>query len=108
VKVDRASKLIVQFKVTPASANDGAQLPELVGPEDRVVHADCAYHRELVREHLRKLGVRACLQMKGTRHMQLPPEQCKTNRWHARTRVRVEHVFALIKNCIKGEHLRSP
>jgi IS5 family transposase len=106
VKVDRASKLIVQFKVTPASANDGAQLPELVGPEDRVVHADCAYNRELVREHLRKIGARACLQMKGTRHVQLTSAQRQTNRWHARTRVRVEHVFALIKNCIKGEHLR--
>lgn len=106
VKVDRASKLIVAYKVTPASANDGAQLPELVGPEDRVVHADCAYNRELVREHLKQTGVRACLQMKGTRHVQLTPAQRQTNRWHARTRVRVEHVFALIKNSIKGEHLR--
>ena len=105
VKVDRASKLIVSYKVTPASANDGAQLPDLVGPEDRVVHADCAYNRELVREHLRSLGIRACLQMKGTRHVQLTPAQRQTNRWHARTRVRVEQVFALIKNCIKGEHL---
>ena len=105
VKVDRASKLIVEFKVTAASANDGAQLPDLVGPEDRVVHADCAYNRELVRAHLRASGVRACLQAKGTRYVQLTDAQRKTNRWHARTRVRVEHVFALIKNCIKGEHL---
>jgi len=106
VKVDRASKLIVDFKVTAASANDGAQLPDLVGPDDRVVHADCAYNRELVREHLRAHGVRACLQAKGTRHVRLTDEQRRTNRWHARTRVRVEHVFAVIKNCIHGDHLR--
>ena len=106
VKVDRRSKLIVAFKVTPASANDGAQLPELVDPSDRVVHADCAYNRELVREHLRQHGIRACLQMKGTRHVQLTPAQRRTNRWHARTRVRVEHVFALIKNSLRAEHLR--
>jgi IS5 family transposase len=106
VKVDRASKLIVGFKVTAASANDGGQLPDLVGPEDHVVHADCAYNRELVREHLRAHGVRACLQAKGTRHVRLTDEQRRTNRWHARTRVRVEHVFALIKNCIHGDHLR--
>jgi IS5 family transposase len=106
VKVDRASKLIVAFKVTPASHNDGQQLPELVGVEDRVVHADCAYNRDLVREHLRSLGIRACLQMKGTRHVQLTEQQKQTNRWHAKTRVRVEHVFALIHNCIKGDHLR--
>ena len=106
VKVDRASKLIVAFKVTAASANDGAQLPELIGADDRVVHADCAYNRELVREHLRTLGIRACLQAKGTRHVQLTEKQKRTNRWHAKTRVRVEHVFALIKNCIKADHLR--
>lgn len=106
VKVDRASKLIVRFKVTAASHNDGQQLPELVSAEDRVVHADCAYNRELVRAYLRALGIRACLQMKGTRHVQLTETQRRTNRWHARTRVRVEHVFALIKNCIKAEHLR--
>lgn len=106
VKVDRASKLIVEFKVTAASANDGGQLPELVGPEDRAVHADCAYNRELVRAHLQACGVRACLQAKGTRHVRLTAVERRTNRWHARTRVRVEHVFALIKNCISGDHLR--
>lgn len=63
-------------------------------------------NRELVRDHLRALGIRACLQAKGTRHVRLTEEQRRTNRWHARTRVRVEHVFAVIKNCIHGEHLR--
>ena len=106
VKVDRASKLIVAFKVTPASANDGAQLPDLVDESDRVVHADCAYNRELVREYLKQIGVRACLQRKGTSHVRLTPAERRTNRWHARTRVRVEHVFALIKNSLRAEHLR--
>ena len=106
VKVDRASKLIVAFKVTAASANDGAQLPDLVDASDRVVHADCAYNRPLVRDYLRELKVRACLQMKGTRHVQLTPKQRQTNRWHAKTRVRVEHVFALITNSMNAAHLR--
>lgn len=106
VKVDCRSKLIVDFKVTPASANDGAQLPDLVDGSDQVVHADCAYNRELVREYLKQHGIRACLQKKGTRHVQLTPAQRRTNRWHARTRVRVEHVFALIKNSLRAEHLR--
>jgi IS5 family transposase len=106
VKVDRRSKLIVAFKVTPASANDGAQLPDLVGKEDKVVHADCAYNRELVRDHLRASGVRACLQMKGTRHVKLTEAQRRKNRWHARTRARVEHVFAIITNCLRADHLR--
>jgi transposase, IS5 family len=105
VKADCASKLIVAFKVTAASANDGAQLPELVDESDRTVHADCAYNREIVREYLKRFGVRACLQMKGTRHVQLTQAQRRTNRWHARTRVRVEHVFAVIKNSLKADHL---
>jgi hypothetical protein len=60
----------------------------------------------LVREHLRKLKLRACLQRKGTRHVVLSAAEKATNRFHARTRVRVEHVFALIENCIGGTHLR--
>lgn len=106
VKVDRESKLIVTFKVTAASTNDGALLPDLVDATDKVVHADCAYNRDLVRDYLRGLGIRACLQAKGTRHVQLTEAQRRTNRWHARTRVRVEHVFALIKNVMKADHLR--
>ena len=72
--------LIVQFKVTAASANDGTQSPALVDAGDRVVHADCAYNRETVREYLRALGIRACLQAKGSRHVQLTETQKQTNR----------------------------
>jgi hypothetical protein len=48
----------------------------------------------------------ACLQQKGTRHVVLTEEQKATNRFHAKTRVRVEHVFAVIENCTGGSHLR--
>lgn len=106
LKVDRDSKLIVKYKVTSASVNDGAVAVELVDNTDNVLHGDCAYNRDLVRDHLRMLGVRACLQMKGSRHVRLTEEQHRINRWHSKTRVRVEHAFALIKNCIKLEHLR--
>lgn len=106
VKGERKSKLIVDYRVTPASANDGAQLPGLVVAGDKVVHADCAYNRPIVRDYLRAQGVRACLQRKGTRHVKLTEVQRKTNRWHARTRMRVEHVFAVITNSLKADHLR--
>lgn len=106
IKVDRDSKLITDFKVTSASVNDGAAAIDLIDGSEKVLHGDCAYNRDLVRDHLRRLGVRACFQMKGSRHVKLTEEQRHTNRWHSRIRVRVEHVFALIKNCIKIEHLR--
>lgn len=106
IKVDRDSKLIIGYKVTSASVNDGAAAIDLIDGSDKVVHGDCAYNRDLVRDHLRRLGTRACFQMKGGRHVKLSEEQKRTNRWHSKTRVRVEHAFALIKNCIKIEHLR--
>ncbi len=106
VNVDRTSKLIVDFKASEASANDGAQLQELVGPEDQVVHADYAYNRDLARDHLRGIGARACLQMKGTRHVKLTAAQRQPNRWDARTRVRVKHVSASISNRLHADHLR--
>ncbi len=106
VKVDQDSKLITDFKVTSASVNDGAAAIDLIQPTDKVLYGDCAYNRDLVRDHLRRLGVRACFQMKGSRHVRLTEEQKRINRWHSKTRVRVEHAFALIKNCIKIEHLR--
>ncbi len=44
--------------------------------------------------------------MKGTRRVRLTDAPRKNNRWDARTRVRVEHVFTLIKNSPRAYHLR--
>lgn len=105
VKVDRDSKLIVSYLVTPASTNDGKMLPLLVDKTDKQVHADSAYQTPLVRTHLLNLNIKGFLQVKGTRHVVLTKKQKKENRKKSKIRCRVEHVFALIKNSLGGLHL---
>jgi IS5 family transposase len=105
VKVDRDSKMIVSYMVTPASTNDGKILPFLVNKDDREVHADSAYQTPLVRTHLKDLGIKANIQEKGTRHVVLTERQHRLNRKKSKIRCRVEHVFAFIKNSLGGLHL---
>jgi len=102
VKVDETSKLVVDYIVTPASTNDGKILPQLVGKEDKRVHADSAYQTPFNRMYLKNLGIKAHLQVKGTRHVTLTDEQKEENRQRSVIRSRVEHVFALIENSLGG------
>lgn len=105
VKVDRDSKMIVDYIVTPASTNDGKMLPLLVDKTDRQVHADSAYQTPLVRTYLADRGIKAYIQVKGTRHVIITRKQRLENRRKSKIRCRVEHVFALIKNSLGGLHL---
>lgn len=105
VKVDRDSKMIVDYMITPASTNDGKVLPCLINEQDREVHADSAYQTPLVRTHLQNLGIKAFIQLKGTRHVTLTDQQRRENRKKSKIRCRVEHVFGLIKNSLGGLHL---
>jgi IS5 family transposase len=105
VKVDRESKIIVSYLVTPASTNDGKMLPLLVNKTDRQVHADSAYQTPLVRTYLQDLNIEGFIQVKGTRHVVLTEKQKRENRKKSKIRCRVEHVFGLIKNSLGGLHL---
>lgn len=106
VSVDRDSKLIVNYLVTPASYNDAKGLLGLVDENDRCVHADSAYQTPFVRAYLQDLDIESFIQVKGTRHVTLTDEQRRQNRKKSKIRCRVEHVFALIKNSLGGLHLR--
>jgi IS5 family transposase len=105
VKVDETSKLIVGYRVTPASTNDGKILPLLVNDQDRRVPAASAYQTPMNRAYLQKLGIDAHIQVKGTRHVVLTESQKEENRQRSTIRSRVEHVFALIKNSLRGLNL---
>lgn len=106
VKVDRASKLIITYGVTPASTNDGKVLPVLATADDKVIHADSAYQTPGNRAFVRHHGIDGQFQVKGTRHVTLTRGQRRANRRKSRIRSRVEHVFALIKTSLGGLHLR--
>jgi IS5 family transposase len=105
VKVDETSKLVIDYMVTPASTNDGKIFTFLVGPEDRRVHADCAYQTPMNRMHLKQLGIENTIHVKGTSHVILTEEQKNQNRLRSKIRARVEHVFGLISNSMGGLHL---
>jgi transposase, IS5 family len=57
VKVDATRKLIVAQKVTPANANDGRQLADLMRADDKTVFADCAYQTPSNRALLKQLDI---------------------------------------------------
>jgi hypothetical protein len=57
--VDEALKLIVSYRVTPASTNDDKILPFLVNEQDRRVHADIRLSDAMNRAYLQKFGVDA-------------------------------------------------
>lgn len=105
VKVDRDSKMIVDYVVTAASTNDAMILPLLVNEEDREVHADSAYQTPLVRTYLKNLGIKAYIQVKGTRHVVITKKQRRENHQKSKIRCRVEHVFGLIENSLGGLYL---
>lgn len=105
VKVDAASKLIVAQKVTPANANDGQQLADLVRADDKTVFADCAYQTPSNRALLKQLDIENKIQVKGAHHVALTAGQKADNHGKSKIRCRVEHVFGLINTSMSGLHL---
>lgn len=109
VKVDAGSKLIDEFEVTAANVHDSQVLLELIDEtdENQPIWADSAYHSEDIRTELKELKVGCRIQKRGARYIKLTPHQRGANKFKARTRARVEHVFASIANRAKGVGVRS-
>lgn len=108
IKVDAGSKLIDEFEVTAANTHDSQVLLELIDETDKgkPVWADSAYDSEEIRKGLRKRRVGCRIQKKGSRHVTLNLRQQVANKIKARTRCRVEHIFASIHNRAKGFGVR--
>ncbi len=109
IKVDVKSKLIDEFEVTPANVHDSQVLEELIGESDKgqPIWADSAYDSEETRKMLRRKKAGCRIHKKGARYVTLTPKQIEANRFKSRTRARVEHVFASIRNRIRGLTVRS-
>jgi IS5 family transposase len=106
VKVGARTKLIQDYKTSPASTHDSEPLPDLIKPEDGGLHADSAYSGEPIAAHLRELGVTNNIHEKGTRGHPLSQAQETRNRRKAKVRARVEHVFAFIEQSLGGIYNR--
>jgi IS5 family transposase len=101
-KVDLESKLITDYRVTTACANDEKSARGLFDGKDKTAYGDSAYsHLELPR------GVENMICEKAERNRPLSEEQRQSNHKKAKLRCRVEHVFAGMVQMIGGTRIRS-
>jgi len=101
VKVDLDSKLITDYRVTPASTNDAKAAEGIFNEQDNVAYGDSAYPNMELPE-----GVENRICEKGNRNHPLTEEQKQNNHEKAKQRCRVEHVFAGMVQMVGGTNIR--
>ena len=100
ILVDKETKIIRDFVVTPASVHDSCVLEELleeVKPEE-AVFADSAYSSEELKRATKNKSAEPLFCMKGKRNKPLNKAEREWNRCLSKIRCRVEHVFGDIKS----------
>jgi len=109
VKVDKDSKLIVDYTVTDAAVHDSQEIVELTDEKDEEIYADSAYVGEELHQEIRRKNpeVEIKIHEKGYRNRPLTEEQKQNNRGKSKTRVRVEHVFGHMTNSMHGIFIRG-
>jgi IS5 family transposase len=108
VKVDRHSKLIDNFVVSPANLHDSQALPDLAEDCDagQQYLADSAYGTPGNHAAMRELEISLQAVEQARRNKPLTRRQRLWNKVRSRVRARVEHVFGRMTMCIKGLSLR--
>lgn len=101
VKVDSRSKLIEDFTVTAASVHDSNALEELIAEGDPTTYVDSAYAGERCEKVFAERNVQAKPIERAYRNKPLNRSQKRYNRARSRIRVRVEHVFATMRMCMR-------
>ena len=101
VKVDSRSKLIEDFTVTAASVHDSRALEELIAEGDPTTDADSAYTGEPCEKIFAEKKVAFKPIERAYRNKPLNGNQKRSNRARSRVRVRVEHVFATMRMCMR-------
>jgi IS5 family transposase len=109
VKIDNASKIIVDYSVTNAAVHDSQELVSLIDKEDKVLYGDSAYVGEDLHKALLEQNPELQLKIKekGYRNTPLTEEQKANNKEKSKVRARVEHVFGHMTNAYKGIFVRS-
>lgn len=102
VKVDSRSKLIENFTVTAASVHDSQALKDLIVKGDPVTYVDSAYTGRPCDEIFAERKVEAKPIERAWRNKPLNGHQQRCNHARSKIRVRVEHVFATMRMCLKS------
>jgi IS5 family transposase len=108
VKVDKDSKMIVDFNVSAANVHDSQCFFELIDEKDKIIWADSAYvGEELHADILHDFPwVKLNIHEKGCKNKPLTDGQKTSNREKSRIRARVEHVFGHMTNSMGGMFMR--
>ena len=109
VKVDTATKYVVDYVVTTASVHDSQCATRLIGAAERgeKLHADSAYAGAEIGAHLATHGVISRIHAKGCKSSSLTPGQKRSNKAKSRIRARVEHTFAFMEGAMGGIYQRA-
>ena len=102
VKVDTRSKLIEDFTVTAASVHDRNALEELIPEGDLTTYVDSAYTGARCEQIFAERKVPAKPIERAYRNKPLNGSQQRNNRARSKIRVRVEHVFATMRMCMRS------
>ena len=108
-KVDKDSKIIVDFTVTAASRHDVTEFEGLIDINDKEAWLDAGYASE---EHVARIlkafpGIILHICEKGQKNKPLTEEQKASNREKSHIRARVEHVFGYITRFMGGISIRT-
>ena len=108
INADKRYKLIRQVKVSTASEHDTLHLEDVLDPANtaREIYADKGYVDGAREARLKKQGWRVHIQRKAQRGKPLSACQTQRNTRIAKTRARVEHVFASFTQ-LGGKGLRT-
>ena len=101
VKVDLDSKLITDYRVTPANINDVKAAAGIFDENDRVAYGDAAYPSLELPENVENQ-----ISEKANRNHPLTAEQKENNHQKAKKRCRVEHVFSGMVQMVGGTEIR--
>jgi IS5 family transposase len=108
VKVDKDSKMVVDFTVTAANVHDSQCFHELLDEKDDDVYADSAYVGEELHEDIAQdfPNIHLHINEKGYKNKPLTDEQKGNNREKSKVRARVEHIFGHMTNSMGGMFIR--
>lgn len=112
VNVDKKSKLIRKTVSAPNNVQESLEFVRVLTGEEVEVYADKGYDRHCVRDILKKRKIRDRVMYQARRSKKgLPAKVLKwqreaINRYSAKTRARVEHIFAFWKYVFKSARAR--
>ena len=109
ISIDVVHGLIGHQVETPANIHDSQILAALLAGKknaEAMVWADAAYQSKLVDRLLKEVGHESRMQEQGSGQHQLSDAAKERNRERAKTRAKVEHVFAEMEMVMGGKLTR--